>query len=95
MPSKYKTDNGDHIVIRPLAFCKEKEIVAFAKDREFPIIPCNLCGSQPKLQRQLVKQMIKEWEAQYPDRSAIIFNALKNVSPTHLLDKKLFDFIDL
>lgn len=95
MPPKYKTDNGQYIVIRPLAYCKEDEIIAYAEDREFPIIPCNLCGSQPKLQRQLVKQMIKDWEAQYPDRSAIIFNALKNVSPSHLLDKKLFDFNEL
>ncbi|MCO6501388.1 MAG: tRNA 2-thiocytidine(32) synthetase TtcA [Vicingus serpentipes] len=92
MPPKYKTDNGEHIVIRPLAYCKEDEIIAFAEAKQFPIIPCNLCGSQPKLQRQLVKQMIAEWEATYPDRSAIIFNALKNISPSHLLDSKLFDF---
>jgi tRNA 2-thiocytidine biosynthesis protein TtcA len=92
MPPKYKTDNGEHIVIRPLAFCKEEEIEAFSDAKEFPIIPCNLCGSQPKLQRQLVKKMIKDWELIYPDRSAVIFNALKNTSPSHLLDKDLFDF---
>ena len=92
MPPKYKTDNGEHIVIRPLAFCKEKEIIEFSEVKQFPIIPCNLCGSQPKLQRQLVKQMITEWEKEYPDRPAIIFNALKNASPSHLLDNKLFDF---
>ena len=92
MPPKYKTDNGEHIVIRPLAFCKEEEIEAFAEAKQFPIIPCNLCGSQPKLQRQLVKKMIKDWELIYPDRSAVIFNALKNTSPSHLLDKELFDF---
>ncbi len=92
MPPKYKTDNGEHIVIRPLAFCKEEEIEAFSDAKEFPIIPCNLCGSQPKLQRQLVKKMIKDWEMIYPDRSAVIFNALKNTSPSHLLDKNLFDF---
>lgn len=92
MPPKYKTDNGEHIVIRPLAFCKEKEIIPFSEAKQFPIIPCNLCGSQPKLQRQLVKKMIADWEIEYPDRSAIIFNALKNTSPSHLLDSNLFDF---
>ena len=95
MPPKYKTDNGEHIVIRPLAFCKEEEIEAFAEAKQFPIIPCNLCGSQPKLQRQLVKKMIKDWELIYPDRSAVIFNALKNTSPSHLLDKDLFDFVGI
>ncbi|MDF1673549.1 MAG: tRNA 2-thiocytidine(32) synthetase TtcA [Vicingaceae bacterium] len=95
MPPKYKTDNGEHIVIRPLAFCKEQEIEAFAEAKAFPIIPCNLCGSQPKLQRQLVKKMIKDWELIYPDRSAVIFNALKNTSPSHLLDKDLFDFVGI
>jgi tRNA 2-thiocytidine biosynthesis protein TtcA len=95
MPPKYKTDNGEHIVIRPLAFCKEEEIIAFAENKAFPIIPCNLCGSQPKLQRQLVKKMIKNWEIDYSDRSSIIFNALKNASPSHLLDKNLFDFKEL
>lgn len=95
MPPKYKTDNGEHIVIRPLAFCKEKEIEIYSEYKDFPIIPCNLCGSQPKLQRQLIKKMLREWEAEYPDRSAIIFNALKNASPSHLLDTDLFDFMEL
>lgn len=95
MPPKYKTDNGEHIVIRPLAFCKEEEIEAFSEAKQFPIIPCNLCGSQPKLQRQLIKKMIKDWELIYPDRSAVIFNALKNTSPSHLLDKDLFDFVGI
>lgn len=95
MPPKYKTDNGEHIVIRPLAFCKEKEIEIYSAHKEFPIIPCNLCGSQPKLQRQLIKKMLKDWETEYPDRSAIIFNALKNTSPSHLLDTDLFDFMEL
>ncbi len=92
MPPKFKSDNGDHVVIRPLAFCKEEEIMQYSEAKDFPIIPCNLCGSQPKLQRQLVKKMIKDWELLYPDRSAVIFNALKNTSPSHLLDSKLFDF---
>jgi len=95
MPPKYKTDDGEHIVIRPLAFCKEEEIEVYSEYRNFPIIPCNLCGSQPKLQRQLTKQMLKDWEVAYPDRKAIIFNALKNTSPSHLLDKDLFNFNDL
>ncbi len=92
MPPKYKTDDGEHIIIRPLAFCKEEEIMVFSDFKQFPIIPCNLCGSQPKLQRQLVKKMLKEWKTEYPDRSAIMFNALKNVSPSHLVDTKLFNF---
>lgn len=95
IPPKYKTDNGEHIVIRPLAFCKEEEIEVFSDAKQFPIIPCNLCGTQPKLQRQLVKKMIKDWELIYPDRSAVIFNALKNASPSHLLDTKLFDFVGI
>jgi tRNA 2-thiocytidine biosynthesis protein TtcA len=95
MPPKYKTDDGEHIVIRPLAFCKEEEIIPYAEHKAFPIIPCNLCGSQPNLQRQVAKKMLKDWESQYPDRSAIIFNALKNTSPSHLLDSELFDFVGL
>ena len=95
MPPKLLSDSGEHTLIRPLAFCKEEEIIAYANDRDFPIIPCNLCGSQPKMQRQLVKKMIKEWEIEHSDRSAVIFNALKNTSPSHLLDKNLFDFMDL
>ena len=95
MPPKYKTDDGKHIVIRPLAFCKEEEIIPYAEYKAFPIIPCNLCGSQPNLQRQVVKKMLKDWEVDYPDRSAIIFNALKNTSPSHLLDASIFDFINL
>lgn len=95
MPPKYKTDNGEYIVIRPLAFCKEEEIEIYSEHKKFPIIPCNLCGSQPKLQRQLTKKMIKEWEKEYPDRSAIIFNSLKNISPSHLLDTGLFNFKEI
>lgn len=92
MPPKFVSDSCEHTVIRPLAFCKEEEIIAYSNERAFPIIPCNLCGSQPKMQRQMVKKMIKEWEVDYPDRSAVIFNALKNTSPSHLLDTKLFNF---
>jgi tRNA 2-thiocytidine biosynthesis protein TtcA len=95
MPPKYLTDNKELIVLRPLAYCKEREIEQYASQRNFPIIPCNLCGSQPKLQRQLIKKMLRDWELDYPDRSAIIFNALKNTSPSHLLDQNLFDFKQL
>ena len=95
MPVKYRTDDDKFVVIRPLAFCKEVDIEAFATEMDYPIIPCNLCGSQPNLQRQNMKKMLKDWEKIYPDRSAVIFNALKNVSPSHLLDKNLFDFLSV
>lgn len=92
MPAKYRTDDGKHVVIRPLAFCKESEIEIYSAERKFPIIPCTLCGSQENLMRQKVKKMIKEWDEEFPGRSSSIFNALKNVKPTHLLDSNLFDF---
>lgn len=92
MPTKYRTDDSQFVVIRPLAYCKEEDIEVFSDVKEYPIIPCNLCGSQPNLQRQNIKKMLKEWEQIYPDRSSVIFNALKNASPSHLLDKDLFDF---
>jgi tRNA 2-thiocytidine biosynthesis protein TtcA len=92
MPGKYKTDNGEHIVIRPLIFCKEQEIELYAEGREYPIIPCNLCGSQENMMRKKVKKMIKEWDDEFPGRSTSVFNALKNVKPSHLLDNELYDF---
>jgi tRNA 2-thiocytidine biosynthesis protein TtcA len=92
MPPKYRTDDEQFVVIRPLAYCKEEDIEVFADEMQYPIIPCNLCGTQPNLQRQNMKKMLKDWEQIYPDRSAVIFNALKNASPSHLLDPKLFDF---
>lgn len=92
MPAKYVTDDKKHIVIRPLAGTREKEIQAYASHRNFPIIPCNLCGSQPNMQRKIVKKMIADWETQYPDRVEIMFNALSNISPSHLFDTKLYDF---
>jgi tRNA 2-thiocytidine biosynthesis protein TtcA len=95
MPPKYKTDNGEHIVIRPLAYCREKLIQEYSELKKFPIIPCNLCGSQPNMQRQVIKQMLRAWEEQYPNRVEIIFNALTNVSPSHLLDKELYNFENL
>ncbi len=95
MPPKYRTDDKKHVVIRPLAYCKEKDIIEFSGYKNFPIIPCNLCGSQENLQRQNIKKMLKVWEETYPDRTEIIFNSLKNVSPTHLLDTDLNDFFSI
>lgn len=95
MPPKLVTDKGDHIVIRPLAYCAEKDIARFARGMEFPIIPCNLCGSQENLQRQNIKEMLAQWEQQYPGRSQTIFTAMQNVKPSHLLDGSLFDFVNL
>lgn len=95
MPCKFRTDNGEHVVIRPLAYCKEKDIARFAQLKQYPIIPCNLCGSQPKLQRQVVKKMLQEWEVEYPGRSESIFSAMKKVAPSHLYDRELFDFENL
>lgn len=92
MPPKYQTDNGEHIVIRPLAYNREKDIEAYAELKNFPIIPCNLCGSQENMQRKMIKQMLINWEKDYPDRVEVMFNALTNVSPSHLLDRNLFDF---
>lgn len=93
MPPKFKTDNGEHVVIRPLAYCRETLIEEYARMRNFPIIPCNLCGSQKNMQRKIIKQMLLNWEKEYPDRMEIIFNALTNISPSHLLDRELYDFV--
>jgi len=95
MPPKLVTDKGDHIVIRPLAYCAEKDIARYARGMEFPIIPCNLCGSQDNLQRQNIKEMLAAWERQYPGRSQTIFTAMQNIKPSHLLDAGLFDFRNL
>jgi len=92
MPPKLVTDKGDHVVIRPLAYCAEKDIASFARTLKFPIIPCNLCGAQENLQRQNIKEMLIAWERQYPGRSQSIFTAMQNVKPSHLMDSKLFDF---
>jgi tRNA 2-thiocytidine biosynthesis protein TtcA len=92
MPAKFITDDKKHIVIRPLAGCRERDILQYAAFRNFPIIPCNLCGSQPNLQRNIVKKMIREWETTYPDRVEVMYNAISNVSPSHLFDRELYDF---
>ena len=95
MPPKLVSDDGRHIVIRPLAYCRERDLEKWAALREFPIIPCNLCGSQPNLQRQQVKQMLNEWEKRFPGRIETMFRSLANVVPSHLLDARLFDFASL
>lgn len=95
MPPKLLSDDKKHTVIRPLALCKESDIVSYANQRQFPIIPCNLCGSQENMQRKVVKSMIKDWETQYPGRSDIIMRSLANVKPSHLADAQLFDFAGL
>lgn len=95
MPAKYKTDDKRHIVIRPLVYCNEEDIATYANEKQFPIIPCNLCGSQEKLQRKVVKKMIAEWEQQYSNRTETMFTALKNVHVSHLFDKTRYDFTSL
>jgi tRNA 2-thiocytidine biosynthesis protein TtcA len=92
MPPKLATDKGEFVVLRPLAYCAEKDITAYARGMEFPIIPCDLCGSQENLQRQKVKAMLHEWELEFPGRTEKIFRALTNVAPSHLADTNLFDF---
>lgn len=92
MPPKLKSDNNEHVVIRPLAYAKEKDIEKFSEAKEFPIIPCNLCGSQENLQRKQIKMMLNEWDKQHPGRIESMFNAIKNVVPSHLADTELFDF---
>ena len=95
MPPKLRSDDGRHVVIRPLAYCKESDIAEYAEHKQFPIIPCNLCGSQENLQRKAVGRMLQEWERQYPGRSETMFRALGNVAPSQLTDRKLFDFASL
>jgi tRNA 2-thiocytidine biosynthesis protein TtcA len=95
MPPKLVTDKGDHIVIRPLAYAMEKDIARYARGMEFPLIPCNLCGSQENMQRKNIKKMLAAWELEYPGRSQTIFTAMQNVKPSHLLDSSLFDFKNL
>ncbi|HDR1022931.1 TPA: tRNA 2-thiocytidine(32) synthetase TtcA [Pasteurella multocida] len=95
MPPKLISDDGKQIVIRPLAYCKEKDIEKYAAVKQFPIIPCNLCGSQPNLQRQVVKEMLQKWDRQYPGRIETMFSAMQNIVPSHLCDTTLFNFKDI
>ena len=92
MPAKLVSDNGEHIVIRPLAFCKEAELIQYSELKQFPIIPCNLCGSQPNLQRQEIKKMLNQWHQHFPGRIESMFTAMKNIVPSHMCDSELFDF---
>ena len=92
MPPKLLSDNNEHILIRPLAYCREKDIAAYARLRNFPVIPCDLCGSLHNLQRQAIKQMLNVWDKQHPGRLESIFSGLQHVVPSHLADLNLFDF---
>lgn len=95
MPAKLKSDNGKHIVIRPLAYSREKDIAEFAQAKAYPIIPCNLCGSQDNLQRVATKAMLNQWDKQFPGRIETIFKSLSNIKPSQLMDANLFDFESL
>ena len=95
MPPKLVTDDKAHIVIRPLAYCAENDIARFARGMEFPIIPCNLCGSQENLQRQKIREMMQDWDKRFPGRSEAAFTAIQNIVPSHLADNNLFDFRNL
>ena len=95
MPPKLVSDGGDHMVIRPLAYVAEKDLARWANVRQFPIIPCTLCGSQDGLQRQVVGEMLREWEKKHPGRIENMFAALQNVVPSHLMDHAKFDFKSL
>ena len=95
MAPKFRSDDGRHVVIRPLAYIAERDIARYARGRAFPIIPCNLCGSQQNLQRRAVKRMLAAWELEHPGRTESIFSALRNVEAAHLADRRLFDFAAL
>ena len=95
MPPKLLSDDKKHVLIRPLAYCKETDIEAYSNAKEFPIIPCNLCGSQENLQRQNIKMMLQQWEREQPGRSENIFSAICNIAPSQLGDRQLWDFNNL
>ena len=95
MPPKLRSDDKRNVVIRPLSFCREKDLIKFSEYKQYPIIPCNLCGSQENLQRQSIKAMLSDWEKVNPDRIENIFNSIKNISPSQLADTNLFDFMNL
>ncbi len=92
MPPKLLTDDGAHVVIRPLAYCSESDIARYARGMKFPIIPCNLCGSQTNLQRQKIREMMADWDQRFPGRTESVFTAMQNIVPSHLADNALFDF---
>lgn len=92
MPPKLRSDDGRHVVIRPLIYCEERDLAAYAELKQFPIIPCNLCGSQDSLKRNEMKQLLREWEKRYPGRVETMLGSLKHVRASHLLDRSAFDF---
>ncbi|HEX5678692.1 MAG TPA: tRNA 2-thiocytidine(32) synthetase TtcA [Alcanivorax sp.] len=92
MPPKLRSDDNRNVVIRPLAYCREKDIIEFARYKRYPIIPCNLCGSQENLQRQAVKDMLRRWDKEHPGRVESIFSSIQNIAPSQLADTRLFDF---
>ncbi|MBU2898946.1 tRNA 2-thiocytidine(32) synthetase TtcA [Vibrio hepatarius] len=95
MPPKLRSDDGRNVVIRPLTYCREKDLIAYAEHKSFPIIPCNLCGSQEKLERKSIKTMLIEWDHKTPGRVEKVFKSIQNVSPSQLADRVLFDFVNL
>ena len=95
MPPKLKSDDGRHVVIRPLAYVKEADLTRFAEEKKFPIIPCDLCGSQETLKRREVKALLREWEKRFPGRVESVFTSMANITPSHLLDRDRFNFSDL
>ena len=95
MPPKLLSDNREHVVIRPLAYCRESELARFSDIQNYPIIPCNLCGSQDNLQRQMVKKMLNDWDQAQPGRVMNVFKSLARITPSHLFDSKLYDFAEL
>lgn len=95
MPPKLVSDDGRQVVIRPLSYCREADLAAWAQLRQFPLIPCNLCGSQENLQRQEIAAMLRDWERRFPGRVDTLFRSLSNIVPSHLLDRRLFDFAGL
>jgi tRNA 2-thiocytidine biosynthesis protein TtcA len=94
MPAKLRSDDGRHVVIRPLAYVAEADLAAYAEARRFPIIPCTLCGSQENLERKQIGEMLRDWERRQPGRIESIVRALTEVRPSHLLDRKLYDFLN-
>ena len=95
MPPKLQSDDGKHVVIRPLAYVKEADTARYAEVKQFPIIPCDLCGSQENLQRKQIKAMLREWERKFPGRVDSIFSSLSTIVPSHLMDANLFNFAEL
>lgn len=95
MPPKLISDNKNNIIIRPLAYCRERDIARYAHNQQYPIIPCNLCGSQNNLERVKIKQMLRQWEKESPNRVVCIFKSMQRITPSHLFDRQLYNFADM